>query len=120
MAEAKVVEELVNALPTLFLDFCFQAEDQSRDRFQGTTGDVSMERTISDKDKLQETEALGVLFWDIFCSQRGLVMEQSELTQDRMPKTSSSLVPDGLVTAHTNSMETIPTYKYIQQGSETR
>lgn len=78
-----------------------------------------MERTISDKDKLQETEALGALFWDIFCSQR-LVMEQSELTQDTMPKTSSSLVPDGVVTAHTNSMETIPTYNYIQQGSATR
>lgn len=59
MGKVKSVHVLVNAhLPDLHLDFCFQAEDQSKDQFQGATGDGSVERTVSDKDKLQETEAI--------------------------------------------------------------
>lgn len=47
-------------------------------------------------------------------------MEEWELKQDTIPQTSWSLVPDKLVTAHLNSVETIPPYKYIEWDSETR
>lgn len=57
MRKAKPVDGLVNAhLLSLFLDSCFQAEDQKKDQFQGVTEDGSMEKAISDTCKLKETE----------------------------------------------------------------
>ena len=79
-----------------------------------------MERTISGIDKLQETEAIRSTSLVYLLCQRRLVTEQWELTLDPIPQTSSSLVLDGLIAAYTNSMETIPTYKYIQWDSKTR
>lgn len=99
MGKAKPVHVLINAhLPDLRLDFCFQAEDQSKDQFQEATRDGSVERTIFDKDKLQETEAIRstILGYLLQAKKAG---DERDLTQDTPPQTSSSLVLGGLVTA---------------------
>lgn len=99
MGKAKPVHVLINAhLPDLRLDFCFQAEDQSKDQFQEATRDGLVERTIFDKDKLQETEAIRstILGYLLQAKKAG---DERDLTQDTPPQMSSSLVSGGLVTA---------------------